>query len=819
MSLTAFNRSGGRLPLGNFDIQPQSYLEVDLADQLSTVRAAPPWREGSIHVDFFGDPDMLDGWLVTKSSAGVFEESLIDRQSLLDGPFLSFWDTTTQLDDLAPIYELHNAGHQPIEVRVRTGHGHQIQPLTILRLGPGSTTRVEPLKDGFLPRAWVEIEHDGEPGSLVLRGWLEGPEFVSRLPIHQSGPPEATHSYETIRVPLSGPESQFFHPMVALFNPTDEEQTSRLSWHETETGTVLAEIERSVPAREVIRLDSFELTDGLTLPLPEEARLRVSVRASGLLPWGVVLPRNGPPLDLAWVPTANAHGSGMYPLPNLDRANVFTTFVNLGSEPAELFGQITWKGGNYALGPLVIPAGASRRLDFRTIAREGPPDLLDRTLDPGYGSAFFQWLSHRGSTQLIARTEVQPRGGTDAFGFNCLNCCHEVPHGELIPGNLTFPVGQSPLFQTCVYYNTCTGTLGPYFTQATTLDYPAPFSWDGVRISASGPGSGTASFWGSELGTSLLCQAILFAITDDGPVQADPICEIKAPPSVKIGEPSVPFQTEIRPSGTASDWRLTQGDPVCIPLDTSGNVGGRAAVSAKAQMTCTINGQTFDSNEFEVEGAPTPQYVRLIWQSSANDILALAFSDSAKRAAVRTRVAQNLSAIFAPARVLFAASPSQGVTKITNLTVFGDGSGSQGGEASYDRQNFSRADGGHIFIGAGSLDIANRLDPVMATTIHERRDVDRVADGISRLAAHEIGHMLGLVPISTELTGNLWGNLAACHGISGLGLNGSSTHHNPSSFNSQIMAPVVSYSDASTWNVSMYSFNSTNRTYLTRVLP
>lgn len=822
VSVTALNRIGGRFPLGTFELNPHSFLEIDLTDALAPAKSRGPWQEGALHVEYFGDPGMVAGWLVMKGSGGVFEVNLTHLNSLTGSSFTSFWDRSDPLAYLTPVYQLHNASERPIQVSLRIGSGEKTQDLAGRVLVPGATTSFRPPAEAGWVRGWVEISHDSEPGSLLVGGRLEGSGFVSRLPVVQDFSAVEARAYETIRVPLSNPQGEPVFPVVAMFNPTQSAQTVKLSWLERTTGSVLAELKRTVPAREVLGLDSVELLTAIPLPVPEEARLRVEAEPSGVVVWGIAIPRVGPPLDLALFSLAKAHATGMYPLPGLEGRDVFTTLTNLGTEPAEVVAQITWNEGSYALGPVVIPAGGSQRLDFRQIAKEGPPDLLGRTLDPEFESGYFQWLSHGGSTHLIARTEVRPRDqdGGDAFGFNCLTCCVEVPFGELIPGSATFPVGQSPLFQTTLGYNTCTGTLGPYFVEADTLDYPTPFSWDGVRISASGPGAGTASFLGSELGMSLLCTAILFIITDEGPVEADPVCEIKAPSSVKVGEPPVAFQTEVKPSGTVSNWRLTEGDPVCTLLDmANGKIGARTVTSAKAQMTCTINGQEIDSNEFDVDGVPAPQFVNVTWTSGANQILAQAFPNSADQTAVRSRVTTNLASIFAGSNVRFASAPSQGVTRITTLQILGDGTGRQGGEASYDVLNLSRANSGSIFIGQGSLNLASSSDPSTFSPINERRVPDRVADAIARLAAHEIAHMLGLVPLSTELTGSFLGKIAACHGVAELALNGSSSHHNPTSTQSLIMAPAADLSQLTTWTRSLYAFRSVNQTYLQRVLP
>ena len=93
---------------------------------------------------------------------------------------------------------------------------------------------------------------------------------------------------------------------------------------------------------------------------------------------------------------------------------------------------------------------------------------------------------------------------------------------------------------------------------------------------------------------------------------------------------------------------------------------------------------------------------------------------------------------------------------------------------------------------------------------------DRVADAIARLTAHEIGHMLGLVPTSTEIAGDA---LAARLMVNSLGLNGTARHHNPTSNDVNLMQTTANISVDRTWNINLYDFEGKERTSLDRILP
>jgi hypothetical protein len=94
--------------------------------------------------------------------------------------------------------------------------------------------------------------------------------------------------------------------------------------------------------------------------------------------------------------------------------------------------------------------------------------------------------------------------------------------------------------------------------------------------------------------------------------------------------------------------------------------------------------------------------------------------------------------------------------------------------------------------------------------------MDRVADAIARLAAHEIGHMLGLVPQSTEISND---TCAKQLDIPGLNFKGTATHHNPDDNDVNIMQPQARLFSERTWNINLYDFAGKERTYLDRILP
>lgn len=66
-------------------------------------------------------------------------------------------------------------------------------------------------------------------------------------------------------------------------------------------------------------------------------------------------------------------------IPRLQDNDVWTTVLNIGDKPAQVYGQLFWDGGTYAVpDPLQIPPGGAGTFDFRKIVDDATLDLLGR---------------------------------------------------------------------------------------------------------------------------------------------------------------------------------------------------------------------------------------------------------------------------------------------------------------------------------------------------------------------------------------------------------------------------------------------------------
>jgi hypothetical protein len=164
------------------------------------------------------------------------------------------------------------------------------------------------------------------------------------------------------------------------------------------------------------------------------------------------------------------------------------------------------------------------------LAHQGGEDILGRSLSPDYRNGFLQWTTQAGSHELIARTEVRPRGLKDTFGFNCFGCCPENSFGDLVPGGVNFDIGVVPAFEACEYITTCNGVLGPFPATVTSLTYGTPLSWNGFNISSAGLTYQVVSFRAEGEKTDVVhCVQNPKTISDNGDVTVDKCQKDNAP--------------------------------------------------------------------------------------------------------------------------------------------------------------------------------------------------------------------------------------------------------------------------------------------------
>lgn len=143
---------------------------------------------------------------------------------------------------------------------------------------------------------------------------------------------------------------------------------------------------------------------------------------------------------------------------------------------------------------MTVPAGGAHTIDLHELAESAPPDVLGRELVRERRAGVLQWMIATGSRELIGRTDVRPRGRSDVFGFSCLSCCWENPVGHIVPPEVSFTPGQFVPFESCVTWETCSGSIGPFPIEPESMTVPFPFSWDSQTVTANEAADGELGF-------------------------------------------------------------------------------------------------------------------------------------------------------------------------------------------------------------------------------------------------------------------------------------------------------------------------------------
>lgn len=528
IEVTVSSPEGNVLALRSDELEPRRTVDLNLLEHLTDFAARS--QPSSVRVSFFGDAEMTQAWLLISGPSGVTEVPLVARSKHANWQWSSFWDARPYgkiLRRPRPTFLFHNADLTPVEI---SGEVTDTKGKTwaFLRAIPPSGTislRVPATKGASAGQ--LRVQHDGLPGQVVAAAYLASPGFLASLPVAKPAQLVEAKIYESPGLPL-GPDARA-EAIVSLFNAERQDGEPILvavSLLDLVTGREVAVIEQPLASGEI---RSINLRETMSEAFEEADRpLRVQIRRQGdspFLTYGMTLSSKDGPTDLALIPRFKVHDSGTYPIPGLDDHEVTTTLVNLGEEPAQVFAHLSWERGEYALDPIEILPGGAFRVDFRDLVIRGKLDLKKRAFRPGNAPTYFQWLSRRGSSSLIARTEIRPINGDDVYGFNCFGCCMEFPFGGLEPQFAAFRVGDSADFEPVEFIDTCSGTIGPFHAVPTSTTYSSPLGWNNYDIWATGQTQQTVSFTSQGTYSTITCSTVNRNFFGNGPVVADDDCQ------------------------------------------------------------------------------------------------------------------------------------------------------------------------------------------------------------------------------------------------------------------------------------------------------
>lgn len=483
----------------------------------------------ALRLRYFDLADSLQAYVLYTRRAqatDVFAETFVlsDQRAAQ----LLLWPT---LDDVSDTVHLSiiNSSDEPAQIEVVVGSSithHTVDAWQVYR------DRM-PGVNGF-----ATVRRVTRSGSLVVHGLQRRGAISATVSTVSLQDAQSTDELTTVHVPTQ--DGDLEDVVIALGNPSEQASEVVVSIVSTTTGDVTASDSvgiKALGARTVSLTQLWPYIDDWST-----SRIVIGPEPRGIAAAGFAELVGGQRVELSFFRRSDVHNSGSYPLYDFEDNRTVLHLLNQGSESALLGIELTWNGGTYSLDPILIDPDRGLTVDLAEHLGQNPGrDIAGRLPPERIVDGFMKWIVISGGGELLARTEIQPSGSSDRFGINCFGCCWETPRGVIMPGDVvvTSP-GIGIQFETGVVLDTCSGTDGPFSFPGGTLNYSAPFSWNGQTVSASAGGEATLSFFGNAQGTSPSCSTINRFISSDNLVDA---CDVWKKSTLCTGNECDPSET------------------------------------------------------------------------------------------------------------------------------------------------------------------------------------------------------------------------------------------------------------------------------------
>ena len=490
---------GAARPLTELSVSPKRHVtkRVDLRD-LARLPVA-------VRLRYFDLPSSIQGF--------VQHDSLGGANGLFSQPFKLSQNWGTQV-----FHWPSPGGAYPedrLEARLTNSSDKPVRFL-IARNQESTKSRLEPWASRTIrlgrSSGLTLVEQTSAAGSLIAHGlFIQGPAAI-RLPGIDLGEAKNTNEISTIHIPSSH-SSRPTKLTVSIGNLSPEPRKVPVALIDSRSGTIRAADSVSVSGHSARAFSLNKLWP--QVQSWSSSRLVIGPEPGGLFAFGFVSFANGHLTELAFFSPRSAHNSGSYPLFDTKTHKTVLHLTNLGRETSTVGIEASSTDGTYTLEPLHIRPSESQSFDVsEQLNSSKTADPSGRLPPQRVQNGFLKWLVIAGSGDLLARTEIQAIGSPDRIGINCFGCCWEFPTGVILPGDVTLTSpGVGTQFETAVRFDTCSGTEGPFAFTEGTLSYPAPYSWDGMLVSASSGSAEMLGFFGNAQGTGPSCSPTNHAVS------------------------------------------------------------------------------------------------------------------------------------------------------------------------------------------------------------------------------------------------------------------------------------------------------------------
>lgn len=612
---TLFNLDGVRLDVPLVTVNGTSFRTIDLREWAA---AGAGFDEGSLQLVHYGMDMQLGAQIkiVDQERSLIFDEQLMANMAMSSRLEGVWW---------LPSYEcnirlaLSNTTNSSLTSTVLINGVPSVQdsPLTI-ELAPHQTRIIN--SETFRERAkgiWrktggISISHDGAPGALLARGFIDQPSSGFSSLIEFSDPAMA-HSSK-----LNGgglrltAEHQKLTPVVVARNlgTTDSDVSGAMPYTASDGCTAIMplplirlapgeiesiDVERALRSRQ-INIEQVK-SAGLEFTYSSEPG-SVFIAAQSVSSDGNQVFRL-PMVDAAAQPSS----TGGYPWSINGSSSTFVYITNATDSPQQYVLQLNFEGGGvFAPGLKSVEPQQTDVIDVRSLRDEQVKDEHNQTIPMAATRGQVQWsIEGPENLMLIGRAEQADLVKGMSSSYACVNCCPASCAATwLDPGSVTGGIGDTTQFGAMQQNEDCFGNL------MTPFSVGSP-SWSSTNSSVASVSGGlatalslgstyigatwTAFFW--DLNPNNTCTKTTFH-----PVPTA-LCDVLAPtlsgPSEVTRGGSATFTIANAGNGQISGWQFTDGTNTVTRATGSGSStwSGIMVKSGTVSVTVTQGGNTF----------------------------------------------------------------------------------------------------------------------------------------------------------------------------------------------------------------------------------
>jgi len=563
VAITFFSMQGNRLDFPR-ELEGNSAEEINLNDLLG--REDSEFQEGSIQINYQYPGCQLvlsAGIILTDTAQGLAFDELFTRLDKPKGNRLeSLWWVPTRRSRIDLV--LSNTSDDPISAVIKADSSgfpawqkeasFDFQPRETKRLKVPQRFLID-LRKPHWKAGSLTIEHTGQPGDLVARGyvWDRNIGFSNVMEFSDPLAAEGTELHGTgLRFTTAG--GQRLIPVVVARNTAETESilTVRVPYTTTSGEAHVRTFEKVVlEFGEVRNLAEWVYGRFNELNLDEIATAGLEVRYS-TDPGTVLVSAFTVSLDgnqvfrVPLVDPLTKGSAGNYPWRLDESTTTYVYLKNTSRDVQKYTVQVDTEGRSYVLGLRELRPGETFTLDLRELRDSRQADEHGTLMPPDAVSGQVHWsVIGSSSHTMVGRAEYVDELNGLSSTFACSSCCPDSYYtGYIDPADDTFPYDASNPYSAFQRNKNCYGTILSPFGVTPSAWFSSDSSVATVGSNGLAYGVRPGSTWINGqwsiyiwyfAGPSQGCRSEIRVIVPFGGAQVIPRVSISGPLSVPVG--------------------------------------------------------------------------------------------------------------------------------------------------------------------------------------------------------------------------------------------------------------------------------------------